>query len=142
MTFDEIKKVSKEDLQIHKDDLVHASSITPTLNHKYLMELFSSRDQLSQLEYSFNVLYKSKWLYYSGKGTADVYAKNPFDLKVLKSDLQIFFDADQELNDAKYKITFLKNKIDFITKVIEEINRRSFLINNINNTIKYESGVV
>jgi len=140
MTFDEIKIESKKDLVIHEDDLGHMSAITPELNHKYLMELYSSKEYLHKLEYQYKVLFKDKWLYYSGKSSAAVYEDNPFDLKVLKSDLQIFFDADKELSSSMYKINYVRNKIECITKIIDELNRRTWTISNMIKHQKFISG--
>lgn len=140
ITFDEIKNQSKIDLHIDKDDLAGASTNAPILHHKYLMELFVAKDQLIKLEQQYKDLYKKKWIHYSGKGTPEDYRLNPFDLKILKSDMNIFFSADKELAELDYKIQYLKLKVDFISRVVDEINRRTFVISNAIKFLRFTNG--
>ncbi len=140
MTFEELKKQSKIDVRIDKANLVDASANSPLLHHKYLLELYNAKDQLIKLKHIHNELTRDKWLYYSGKASTEIYEKNPFPLKVLKTDLHLFLDSDEEMQASTYKIEYVKNKIDFIKDVISELNRRSFNISNINKTNRFENG--
>jgi hypothetical protein len=140
MTFDEIKDKALVDLKIKKDDLVQSSVEGPLLYCQYLNEHSDAKDALSKLEIQYKKLYKDKWLYYSGKATAEVYKEKPFNLKVLKADMSIFFDSDQELIDQNYKISYMKDKIFYITKILEELSRRSFIISNCIKSNSFNNG--
>lgn len=140
MTFDEIKVQAAIDLSIKKDDLVQSSVDGPILYCRYLNEYTDAKDALSKLEIQYKKLYKEKWLYYNGKSTAEVYKEKPFNLKVLKTDIGVFLDSDQELIDQNYKISYMKEKIFFITKILEELSRRSFIISNCIKSNNFNNG--
>ena len=57
-------------------------------------------------EFDLKVLYKDKWKYYTGKASSEVYKENPFDHKVLKNDLGIFLESDEDLSRIKLKIEY------------------------------------
>ena len=59
-------------------------------------------------------LYREKWEYYGGKTDAKVYATKPFDLKVLKTDLSVYIESDQEIIDAENKIVYLEETVKYI----------------------------
>ena len=142
MKFDEIKLAYKKDSVINREDLMQASIDVPYLHHKYLTELYTAKAQLTRVKHTYKVLYKEKWLYYSGKANTDVYKKNPFDLKVMKSDMGLFFDADEDLQKELYKISILEQKIQYTEAVVKEIMNRSFTINNINKSAAFINGVL
>ena len=54
-------------------------------------------------EGEYNILKSKKWEYYSGKSDPEVYRDNPFDFKVLKQDLPIYLESDEELVRVKTK---------------------------------------
>lgn len=140
MTFDEIKQESAKDLKIYPDDLVHSSIITPNLYNKYLKEYHITKDQLSRYMLTYKIVYRDKWLYYSGKADADAYKDKPFNLKITKQDLSIFMDADEELVEARYKVDVIEQKLDYLKKVLDEITRRSFHISNAIKMLKFTNG--
>ena len=57
-------------------------------------------------EGNYRVLYRKKWEYYSGKSDPEVYRDNPFDHKILKQDLPIYLESDEELIKAKQKVEY------------------------------------
>ena len=70
-------------------------------------------------------MYKFKWEYYCGKAAPEVYQENPFDLKVLKSDVYIYLNADAELQQADQKVEYLKQVCNYLERVLKEINNRN-----------------
>ena len=56
----------------------------------------------------YKMLYRDKWEYYGGKSDANVYVTKPFDLKVLKSDLSIYIESDEEIIKIENKIVYLE----------------------------------
>ena len=51
------------------------------------------------------------------KHQSSVYAEKPFDLKVLKGDLDMFIDSDDEVCRAKQKIDYLETCINSIDRI-------------------------
>ena len=84
--------------------LANDSMETPRLHAKYLQLYNEFKLMLSDAQTKYSKLYKEKWLYYNGKAPSSVYAEKPFDLKVLKGDLDMFINSDDDMCRSKQKI--------------------------------------
>lgn len=130
MDLNEIEKLWKEDSYIDPDNLHLESIKIPSLHSKY----FNIYNNLSLLrkkeENNFLELQKEKWLYYSGKADPEVYKQKPFDHRVLKSDLDKYLDADDELIRSNTKIEYYNIMLKFLESILKSIENRSFQIKN------------
>ena len=97
---------------------------------------------LSKAVGDYNTLKKDKWEYYTGKAPAEVYAEKPFDLKILKTDIDKYLDADIELQRSKQKVDYLETVVDFLDKTIRTISNRGFTIKNAIDWRKFTSGAI
>ena len=88
------------------------------------------------------MLYREKWEYYGGKSDAKVYAAKPFDLKVLKTDLQIYISSDSDVIELSNKIAYLETTIKFIDGVIKSIDNRGWDIKHAITWKQFEAGMV
>ena len=70
------------------------------------------------------------WEYYTGKSTPDVYQEKPFDLKVLKADVGIYLESDSELQQLGQKEAYLETTVNYLEKILREINNRQWTIRN------------
>ena len=66
----------------------------------------------------------------------------PFDLKVLKADVHIYMDSDDELQKADQKVAYLKQVVNYLEQVLRSINNRTFLIKNAIEWKKFTSGAI
>ena len=87
-------------------------------------------------------LYREKWEYYGGKSDAKIYVAKPFDLKVLKSDLAMYINADDEIMDLQSKISYYEVIIKYIDGVIKSIDNRSWDIKHAQDWKKFEAGMM
>ena len=117
--------------------LANDSMETPKLHAKYLQLYNEFKLMLSDAQTKYSKLYKEKWLYYNGKAPSSVYREKPFDLKVLKGDLDMFIDSDDEVCRAKQKIDYLETCINSIDRILKEIHNRGFAIKNTIEIVKY-----
>ena len=117
--------------------LANDSMETPRLHAKYLQLYNEFKLMLSDAQTKYNKLYKEKWLYYNGKAPSQVYAEKPFDLKVLKGDLDMFIDSDDDVCRVKQKIDYLETCINSIDRILKEIHNRGFAIKNTIEIVKY-----
>ena len=117
--------------------LANDSMETPKLHAKYLQLHNEFKLMLSDAQTKYNKLYKDKWLYYNGKAPSSVYAEKPFDLKVLKGDIDMFIDSDDEVCRIKQKIDYLETCINSIDRILKQIDSRGFAIKNTMDIIKY-----
>ena len=132
---DKLRELADKDLTIDKSQLDVESIRTPKLHNKWLRLLYEKKEELLALEQKKTVVEKDTWLYYNGKADDDVYKKKGvFGLKVMKGDLSRFIESDTEIHKIQFLIERKKSEMEFIQKTIEEINRRTF---HVNNTIKF-----
>lgn len=129
-----------------KMQLDESSRETPMLHAKYLEFLSTTKLQLKRAEFTQKVLLKEKWLYYNGKmSQEDVVAKgwdpDPFDgLKILKGEMEYYYDADPEIQKSEEKIQYFKTVIDTLEQIISNLNWRHQTIGNIIKWKQFESG--
>ena len=87
-------------------------------------------------------MYRAKWEYYGGKSDAKVYVAKPFDLKVLKTDLQMYINSDDEILELQGKISYYESIIKYIDGIIKSIDNRGWDIRNATEWKKFEAGMV
>ena len=117
--------------------LANDSMETPRLPAKYLQLHNHFTLMMSDAQTKYSKLYKEKWLYYNGKAPSSVYREKPFDLKVLKGDLDMFIDSDDDVCRSKQKIDYLETCINSIDRILKEIHNRGFAIKNTIEIVKY-----
>ena len=135
MNIDELYKQVENDLRIDDTELDLESIRTPQIHNKYL-RLYSTHSlQLKKLHDDRKILYRLKWEYYTGKAPPEIYASKPFDLKILKADVGIYMDADGDLQQIGQKIEYQQQIVNYLEKILREINNRNW---NIRNTIEWK----
>lgn len=130
MQFSEISAMADEDLKIDDTELDIESLRTPQLHNKYMKLYAQFSSKLKQTQDTRKTLYKEKWEYYTGKAPAEVYVEKPFDLKILKNDVQMYIEADSEYQEITQKEAYFNTVVDYLQKTIQQIANRSFAINN------------
>jgi len=142
MTLEELQELADKDLKINDTELDLESLKTPQLHNKYLKHLTKFRLLLSRSETEYNILKRNKWEYYTGKAPAEVYREKPFDLKVLRTDIDKYLEADEELQRLKQKVDYLNTTVDFLDRTIRQIANRGFAIKNAIDWRKFTSGAI
>ena len=135
MDLETLQNQADVDLKIDDTELDLESIRTPQLHNKYLKLFTKYSLQLKKVKDDYDGLYKFKWEYYTGKATLSVYKAEPFDLKVLKSDVHIYLNADEELQKLGQRQEYLNVVVVYIERVLREINNRNW---NIRNTIEWK----
>jgi len=143
MTLEELKQESYKDLPINKVENIDQESFfnqeikAKWLDYKSRFELLLARSKGD-----YQVMYREKWEYYGGKADAKVYAAKPFDLKVLKTDLQIYISSDSDVIELSNKIAYLETTIKFIDGVIKSIDNRGWDIKHAITWKQFEAGMI
>ena len=135
MNINDLKEMCDKDVKIDSTDLDGYSVSIPELANKYHQLAFDERKTLRFLQGLYDVLLRQRWLYYSGKAIDAVYEEEPFDLKVLKGDMDMFLNADKKIIEMKDRIGEQVDKINLIDETAKKIIAASF---NISNTIKWK----
>ena len=136
----------EKDCVIDDMRLDESSRQAPILHAKYLQLLSTVKLQLKRAEFSQKTLLKQKWLWYNGKMDTIAMSElgwdpDPFDgLKVLKGDMDYYYDADPEIQKSEEKIQYLKTIIDTLEDMINSIKWRHQTIKNMIEWKKFSSG--
>ena len=142
-SLDELQDFWSGDVNIDNTDLANESIKIPKLHAKYY-KLYSRENLLLQkLSRDYDKLYLLKSEYYLGKiSDEDLKANNwqPFELKVLRQDLEMYLQADNAIIELLLKIAVQREKADFLKDVIKQITNRNFTIKNAVDFLRFCAG--
>jgi hypothetical protein len=142
MTFEELQQLAEKDLKINDTELDLESLKTPALHNKYSKYHNQYVNLLKKAEQDRDRLIREKWEYYTGKSDPSVYQRKPFNLKILKQDVDKYLKADDEINKLEQKVTYIQSVVDYLDKTIRIISNRTFQIKNAIEWRKFTSGVI
>ena len=141
-----IHEMWSKDCEISQTKLDEASRSTPMLHSKYLELLTTYKLTLKRAEFEQKKLLKDKWLYYNGKMDQERveelgWQPDPFDgLKILKGEMDYYYDSDPEIQDSEGKIQYYKTVIDTLEEIINTLRWRHQTIGNMIKWKQFESG--
>ncbi|MAH43555.1 hypothetical protein CL614_07620 [archaeon] len=124
------------------DDLIITSKKLPYVYDKYLKCLIMDRLELTRTTKLFKQLYKEKHEYYSGKASKETYQENRFDIKVLRGDLSVYLEADEELAKKQESIDYIKCKIEFLEQTLRNITSKGYACKNLIEWEKLQNGII
>ena len=140
----ELQVEAKEDLiifdGINDEDLHQQSYKNQIIKPKWLDYKSKYKLMMFQSKAEHKRLYRQKWEYYGGKSDAKVYAAKPFDLKVLKTDLGVYINSDDDIIEVEKKIIYYETVVEFIDGVIKSIDSRGWDIRNAQDWKKFIAG--
>ena len=142
MTLEELQEQVDKDLKINDTELDLESLKTPQLHNKYLKEYNNFKLLLSRAESDYKILKRVKWEYYTGKASPEVYKQKPFNLKIMKSDIDKYLESDEELIKAKQKIDYLETVVNYLDRTLKIISGRDWQIRNSIEWRKFTSGAI
>jgi len=99
---------------------------------------------LNLMESMLSMVEKDKWLYYTGKmSEEDLRKKNlePFDLAVIRQDVDRFIQADKEYSDMSIKVAQQKEKVSYLENVIKIMSNRAWNIKAAIDWNKFTQGI-
>jgi len=146
MNLEQILEMWKKDCVIDNIRLDDASKQTAAMHSKYLEILTLNKLSLKRKEADFKILLKNKWLWYNGKLSKQEIDNLGWEydalngLKVLKGDMDYYYDSDPHIQEANAKIDYLKTTIDTLEEIINNIRWRHSTIKNMIDWRRFESG--
>src|SRR5210317_2575618 len=142
MDLEKLQEMADKDLAINETELDLESLKTPQIHNKYMKHYTKFKLMLTKAETDLSQLKREKWEYYTGKADASVYAQKPFDLKILRTDIDKYLDSDEDLQKQKQKVDYLSTTVDFLDRTIRLISNRGFTIKNAIDWRKFTSGAI
>ena len=97
---------------------------------------------LSRAESDYKILKRFKWEYYTGKSSPQIYKEKPFNLKIMKSDIDKYLESDEDLIKAKQKIDYLETVVNYLDRTLKIIGGRDWQIRNSIEWRKFTSGAI
>ena len=138
MKLEEILDLWAEDCLVDRTELGEESLKLPLLHSKYLRIFTEEKLLLRRLENERKEMLLLKHDYYRGVMAEEDLKANgwePFRLNVLKSDIPMYIEADQDIIKINLRIAMQQEKVDSLESIIRSINNRGYLIKN---AIEYE----
>ena len=133
MELREIRELVAEDMPIDDTELDVESMGIPQLHNKYLNFYLDEKLALQKINSDYFRLKKTKWEYYTGKLDQDQleeYGWEPFQFKILKQDIDLYMDSDEDLQKLSNKVAYQKEKINYLDSILKSINNRQWNIRN------------
>ncbi len=137
-----VKTEWKKDSVIDEDVLDIESIKIPQLHSKYLNYLSDVRLIKIKKEQDYKKLLRDKYEYYTGKADSEVYKQKPFDLKILKQDVQLYIESDEEIQKSLSMLNYYKEMVFVLEKILDNINTRGFQIKNSIDWQKFMQGTI
>ena len=117
-----------KDCVIDANKLDEASRQAPLLHAKYLELISTYKLQLKKTEFEQKMKEKG-------------WDPDPFNgLKILKGEMDHYYDTDPEIQESELRIQYYKNVIDTLTEIISNVNWRHQTIGNMIKWKQFESG--
>jgi hypothetical protein len=144
MNIDDIKQMIQKDLHIKDTELDIESLRIPQLHNKYLNLLYDEKFKLQALRVKRKILVREKWEYYTGKMDEESLKQRgwePFNLKILKQDVNLYIDSDSDLISIDSKLFLQQERVDFLQESIKAINNIQWHIRDAIAWRKFINGV-
>jgi hypothetical protein len=136
----------QNDSVINDNKLDQTSVDTAKLHAKYLQWLSVAKLQYKKSQMNQKILLKDKWLYYNGKMSQEEIESrgwdyDPFEgLKVMKGDMDYYYDSDKDIQKSEEKITYYKTLVETLQEIVETLRWRHQTIGNIIKWKQFENG--
>jgi hypothetical protein len=144
MNIERIREMAEADLKIDGTELGDESIRIPQLHGKYLNIFHDESLVLRKLEADYKILRKQKWEYYNGKMSQEdlkALGWEPFGHRILRQDLDVYMESDQDMIRIIGKMDLQKAKVDYLDSLLKGINNRQWVIRNSIEWKKFLSGV-
>ncbi|MEY4333025.1 MAG: Sinorhizobium phage phiM12 [Bacteroidota bacterium] len=143
MKLDEILDMWAGDCHVDRSELGDEALKIPKLHSKYLRCFTEERLTLRKLEEEKREMLKTKHDYYRGVLPEEDLKANgwePFQYSVLKSDIPMHIDADQDIIKMNLRLAMQQEKVDTLESIIKSISNRGYLIKSAIDYEKFKVG--
>ena len=130
MNLDDIQAMWAKDSVIDDVMLDTASQKIPQLHSKYITLHNEYTLLLKKGKQELNRIVHLRTLYYSGRGTPEMYEDSPFDFKLIRSEVPSWVAVDETVNKIEMKVALYETTLNFLTDVIKQIHQMSYNIKN------------
>jgi hypothetical protein len=142
MDLEQLQLEADKDLKINDTELDLESLKTPQLHNKYMKHYTKFKLLLTRTEDELRTIKRDKWEYYTGKADPSVYQAKPFDLKIMRTDIDKYLEADEDIQRLSQKVAYLITVVDFLDRTLRVVVNRTYTIKNAIEWRRFTSGAV
>jgi hypothetical protein len=138
MKIDDIYTQWEQDSHIDRSELGNEALNIPKLHHKYFKIFTNERLVLRKYEAEFKQLKLAKHEFFTMGPTTETHEKGwklPPQGKIIRSDVNNYIEADQEVINMSLRIGVQQEKIELLESIIKSLTGRGF---NIKAAIEWE----
>jgi|TARA_B110000971_G_C20004196_1_gene498301 hypothetical protein len=143
MDTNDISTIWAADSPLDETNLVGESKRIPLLHSKYYNMYYREVLRVKKLKAEYKELEMDKRNYYDGSmAEEDLREKGwkPFRLKVIRNDLDKYIQADKEVIKLSLTIDFHTANANYLEDIIKTIHSRNFIVKNMIDILKFQSG--
>jgi hypothetical protein len=140
---DDINEMWAKDAPIDETNLVNESKRIPTLHSKYYSMYYKEALTVKKNLADLAELKRDKMEYYSGsldEQTMKEKGWKPFQLKVIRQDLDKYLQSDKDIIKLSLKIDYHKERANYLEDIIKTIHSRNFVIKSMIDVMKFQAG--
>mgnify|MGYP000276315056 CR=1 FL=1 len=145
MRIEEIVQEWSKDCEIDVTNVSVESAEIAKMHNKYYQMYMQESMRLRKLKTDYKQLLKLKTEYYRGELTMEELRERdwePQPLKILKQDIPLYIDSDQQMIDTSLKIGMQEEKVNYLENIIKMISNRGFQIKTIMDWERFRTGAM
>jgi len=140
MNLEDIQEMWARDSVIDDVMLDSSSMKIPQLHAKYITLHNEYSLLLKKAKQEQNRIVHLRTLYYSGRGTPDMYEDSPFDYKLIKSEVPSWVAVDKSVNKVEMKVALYETTLNSLSDILKQIHQMSYNIKNMIEWRRFVSG--
>ena len=143
MKLDEIYELWADDSEINTAAIDKEAVKIPKLHHKYYKIFSQERLMLRKLETDYKQLFQLKYEHLMGTLDEETLKQKnwrPNPRNILKSDIPMHIDADNDIITLTLKIAMQKEKCSLLESIIKNISERGYIVKNYIDWQRFTSG--
>ncbi len=144
MKLEDIRNMWSLDAKIDNTELSHEALRIPSLHSKYYGIYTEERLRLRKYETDMKKLRLEKFEFFTQGPTKETQERGwvlPPIGRVIKSEVNNYIDADDDIIELTLRIGIQQEKTDLLESIIRTLNNRGFLIKNAIDFEKFKTGM-
>lgn len=143
MKIEEISSNWEKDIDIDKIELGDEVLKIPKLHHKYYQFYVTEKMLLRTYESQLKKLKLDKYEFYSQGPNEETQSKGwklPAKGLILKADIPMYMEADDDIINISLKIGLQQEKVEYLESILKSLNNRGYNIKTAVDWIRFTSG--
>lgn len=143
MNLDQLAKMWEIDGKVSLEELDQNAADIAKLHNKYYELYVKEGLKLKQLKHNHAKLFRAKYDYYGGRMTdeeLDVWGWEPQQFKIVRGDIPIYIESDDDIIHSNQKIEYRKAVVDYLESIVGSIKYRGHDLKTALEFLKFKAG--